>query len=82
MLGCAEVTIAPSATEAGLSRTFFDSVSRGTPVLMARYPRAFDDVASISLLSEFLVDPSDAAAMAVTIENTIQNRGEMRNKAI
>jgi glycosyltransferase involved in cell wall biosynthesis len=72
---CAAVTVHPSFVEGGVGcLTFGESISVGTPCLMAIGPHSLELLDEEPSLQPFLFDPYDAEALAVLIRRTIVDR--------
>jgi glycosyltransferase involved in cell wall biosynthesis len=74
---CAALTVHPSFVEGGVGcLEFAESVSVGTPCLMALGPHSLELLEEEPVLQPFLFDPFDAEALAVLIRRTIADRSD------
>lgn len=72
---CAAVTVHPALFEGGATAfPFPESVSLGTPCLVARGPHIEEMLATYPELAAFVFDPYDVDALVALIRTTIDNR--------
>src|SRR5262249_37473252 len=80
---CAAVTVHPSLFEGGdTAFPFAESVSVGTPCLMARGPHTNELSESYPELASWIFDPYDAGALAQLIRDTIASRDAVLTKQL
>jgi glycosyltransferase involved in cell wall biosynthesis len=75
---CAMVTVHPSFFEGGIGVfPFAESVSLGTPCLMARGPHSLEFLEQEPTYEPFIFDPYNVEALVALIRYSIENRVEI-----
>lgn len=75
---CAEVTVHPSVFEGGRGVfPYYESISVGTPCLMADGPHVAEFMADAPELAPFVFDPNDARQLAELLLDTSKRRAEV-----
>ena len=73
----AALSVNPSLSEGGMPFTFSESVSVGTPVIMADIPVTREILGSHEVASKTLFDAMDYRAVARAIDNAMETREEL-----
>jgi glycosyltransferase involved in cell wall biosynthesis len=76
----AALSVNPSLFEGGLPFTFAESVSVGTPVVMARIPVTVEAIHDAELLRDMLFDPNDYIDIAARLEWALENRDSLYHR--
>jgi glycosyltransferase involved in cell wall biosynthesis len=76
----AALAVNPSLFEGGLPFTFSESLSVGTPIVMARIPVTVDAIHDSELRERMLFDPYDWKDIAARIEWALGNRDELARR--
>lgn len=73
----ATLSINPSLAEGGMPFTFTESVSVGTPVIMADIPVTREILVEEKVARATLFDPFDFRALAAKIESALEQKGDL-----